>query len=100
MLHANKSEDKTKSRKRKTHRIGIRNILRSCIRSLASPFTIELANESITGESIHEAAVIGVRWTLDSGVSSLESSGAKGYMVVREKGVPQSYYLVSQLHGQ
>jgi len=94
MLHTNKSEDKTKSRKRKTHRIGIRSILRSCI------CTIELANESVTGESVHETAVIGARWTLDSGVSSLESSGARGYMVVREKGVLKSSYSVSQLHGR
>ena len=34
---------------------------------LASPLTIELANESVTGEFAHESEVIGARWTLDSG---------------------------------
>jgi hypothetical protein len=57
MLHTNKSEDKTKSRKRKTHRIGIRSILRSCI--CLPRITIELVNESVIGESVRETAVIG-----------------------------------------
>jgi hypothetical protein len=38
--------------------------------SFTSPLTIELANESVTGEFVHGSEVIGARWTLDSGVSS------------------------------
>ena len=94
MLHTNRSEDKTKSRKRKTHRIGICSILRSCI--CLPRITIELANESVIGESVRETAVIGAQWTLNSGVSSLESSGTRGYIIILEKGVPKSSYSVSQ----
>jgi len=38
--------------------------------SLASPLTMELANESVTGEFVQGREVIGARWTLDSEVSS------------------------------
>jgi hypothetical protein len=38
--------------------------------SVSSPFTIELAKESVTGEFVQLRDVTGARWTLDSGVSS------------------------------
>ena len=100
MLHTNKSEDKTKAENERPTASEYAVSFVAVSVSLASPFTIELANESITGQSTHDAAVIGARWTLNSGASSLESSGAKGYMIVREKGDPQSYCSVSQLHGR
>jgi hypothetical protein len=78
MLHTNKSDDITKAENERPTASEYAVSFVAVSASLASLFTIECANESVTGESIHEAAVMGARWTPDPGVLPLESSGAKG----------------------
>ena len=81
MLHTNKSEDKTKSRNERPTTSEYTVSFMVVLTSLTSPFTIELANGFITGESVYETAVIGARWTLNSGTLPPELSGARGHMV-------------------